>query len=173
MTSMKKYARIEAGVVVEFTETDQDIGELFHPSLTWVECSGAIEIGWTFDGVSFASPPPPPPPAKGDLIAYAANARWRKEIGGVTFAGVAIATDDRSKQMILGARVAASADPAFVTNWVSADGSIVPLDATNIVALSNVVLGHVDGCFSTYAAVVAEINDGSIATIAEVDAAFA
>ena len=59
-----------------------------------------------------------------DLIAYAAAARWRKETGGITVFGIPVKTDDRSKQMVMGARIAADIDPDFTTPWIAADGSI-------------------------------------------------
>jgi hypothetical protein len=42
---------------------------------------------------------------------YAATKRLEEETSGITVGGVPIATDDRSKIMIIGARVAAAADP--------------------------------------------------------------
>ena len=107
-----------------------------------------------------------------DLVGYAADARWRKEVGGITVSGLPVATDDRSKQMLMGARVAANADPAFHTPWVGADGSIYPLDAPQIIALSNAVLAHVAACFATFAAIKIGIAAGTITTRAQVDAAF-
>ncbi|ABE63170.1 hypothetical protein Nham_2379 [Nitrobacter hamburgensis X14] len=108
-----------------------------------------------------------------DLLAYAADARWRREVGGITVAGVSVATDDRSKQMIIGARIAADADSNWSTSWVAADGSIVPVNATTIIAISDAVQAHVNDCFTAYALVKADIDSGEITTIAEIDAAFA
>ncbi|ABE64059.1 hypothetical protein Nham_3327 [Nitrobacter hamburgensis X14] len=108
-----------------------------------------------------------------DLVAYAADQRWRKETRGIEIAGVPVATDDRSKQMIIGARLAANYDPDWSTQWVGADGSIYPIDATAIVAISDTVQAHVNDCFTTYAVVKADIDAGTITTTAEIDAAFA
>lgn len=114
-----------------------------------------------------------PQPTVADLIAHAAAARWRKETGGITVGGIAVATDDRSKQMIIGARIAADADPGFVTPWVAADGSIHTVNAATMIAISNAVLAHVAACFATYAAVKAAIDDETITSFADIDAAFA
>ena len=57
------------------------------------------------------------------LIAHAADARWRREVGGILVGTVPVATDDRSKTMVLGARVAAAANPAWETVWHGADGT--------------------------------------------------
>lgn len=107
------------------------------------------------------------------LSQYAADARWRREVGGVEIAGVPVATDDRSKQMIIGARIAADADPNWTTQWVGADSTIYPIDAEAIIAISNAVQAHVNACFATFATVKAEIEAGTITTAAAIDAAFA
>lgn len=108
-----------------------------------------------------------------DMLAYAANVRYLKEIGGITVNDIALATDDRSKQMIMGARVAADANPDFSTPWVGGDGVIYPLTSEQVIAISNAVLAHVASCFATFAEVKAAIDAGTIATTAEIDAAFA
>jgi hypothetical protein len=71
--------------------------------------AGDLEIEETIDLGN------PPLPTKDELIAYAADVRWRKEVGGIVVAGVPVATDDRSKQMIIGARLAANSDPDWST----------------------------------------------------------
>lgn len=108
-----------------------------------------------------------------DLIGYAADCRWRKEIGGIVVSGVSVATDDRSKQMILGARLAAEADNGFTTPWVGSDGSINTLGAAQVIAISNAVLAHVAGCFATFADLQSDITDGTITTRQQVETAFA
>lgn len=108
-----------------------------------------------------------------DLPAYAADKRWQKEVGGIIFNGVPIATDDRSKQMIMGARVAADADANFTTPWVGVDGNVYPLDAQSIIAISNAVLQHVANCFSIFASVKAQIDSNTITTTQQIDEAFA
>ncbi|MGB3044204.1 MAG: DUF4376 domain-containing protein [Xanthobacteraceae bacterium] len=168
-----RYARIEGGTAVEFVETDGDIAKMFHPSLQFVPAPPGAELGWVLDGGDLDAPPPPPPPTVDELSAYAADARWRKEIGGVAVAGVPVATDDRSKQMIIGARIAADSDPGWTSQWVGADGSIYPLDAAAVIAISNAVQAHVNACFATYASVKTEIDAGTITTMQEIDAAFA
>lgn len=104
-----------------------------------------------------------------DLAAYAADKRWRVETGGIVVAGAPIATDDRSKTMIMGARIKADADPDYTVGWKTADG-FVTLNASQIVAISDAVLAHVDACFEAEAAVLSGIDAGNIATIAEINA---
>ncbi len=172
---MKHYARIDGGEVRELINLpdDADIAAMFHPSMNWLVCGDDVETGWIYDGEAFEPPPPPAPPTKEELTAYAADARWRKEVGGITVAGVPVATDDRSKQMIIGARIAADADANWTSQWVGADGSIYPINAAAIVAISDAVQAHVNACFATFASVKTEIDAGTITTNAEIDAAFA
>jgi hypothetical protein len=125
-------------------------------------------IGWGWDGEAAIAPPPPAV----DLVAYAADARWRKEVGGITIAGVPVATDDRSKLMITGARVAAMADSGWSTVWHGSDGLTYPVDAAAMVVISDAVQAHVNAGFATFATVKAAIAADTITTTAEIDAAF-
>ena len=108
-----------------------------------------------------------------DLVDYAADRRWRKEIGGIIVAGIPVATDDRAKLMITGARVAAMADPGWTTSWHGTDGNTYPVDAAAMVTISDAVQAHVNATFSTFAVVKAAIEAGEFTTATEVDAAFA
>ena len=109
----------------------------------------------------------------GMLLTYAAAKRYDKEVGGILVGGVPIATDDRSKQMITGARIAADADPEFSTPWVGSDGQVYPLTSQQIVGISNAMLMHVAACFATFATVSDGIAGQSITTREQIDAAFA
>lgn len=110
---------------------------------------------------------------KATLLAHAANLRWRREVGGIVVAGVPVATDDRAKMMIVGARVAAMADPDWSTVWHGTDGGTYPIDAAAMVAISDEVQAHVNAGFATFATVKAAVEAGTITTIAEIDTAFA
>lgn len=123
---------------------------------------------WLFNADSFIQPAAGVY-TKSQLKAYSADARWRKEQGGITFGGLPIATDDRSKQMVLGARVAANADPEFTTKWAG----VYPLTAQQVIAISNAVLEHVSSCFEIFGTVSSGIDDGTITTLEQIDAAFA
>lgn len=123
--------------------------------------------------IAAGNTPSPYVATKDDLAAYASDLRWQKESGGITISGVPIATDDRSKLMITGARVAADADPAWTTIWQGTDGTSYPLNAAAMIAISNAVSAHVAGCFASYATVKAAIDAGTMTTTAAIDAAFA
>ena len=57
---MRTYARINSGTVAELLTTGQDITQLFHPSLHWVDVTGKpVEVGWVTTVTGFAAPTPP------------------------------------------------------------------------------------------------------------------
>jgi hypothetical protein len=52
---MKKYARIDDGIISDIFETDRDISELFHPKMIWAEAPAKsnASVGWNYiDGGS-------------------------------------------------------------------------------------------------------------------------
>ncbi|TCR69681.1 DUF4376 domain-containing protein [Bosea sp. BK604] len=159
----------ESGRVCELF---QDSPGAWPPPQRLVDVSGVegIAENWTMDDVGTFHPPPAPLPV--DLLAYAADKRWRIEVGGITVSGVPVETDDRSKIMIMGARVAAEADPEWSTIWHGADGGTYPIDAAAMIGISDAVESHVNRGFGTFAKVKTQIESGEIKTAAEVDAAF-
>lgn len=112
------------------------------------------------------------PTANLDLLAYAASKRYLKEVGGLSFNGIVIATDDRSKLMIMGARMRAMSNPDNIEQWAAGDGNVYPLNAATVVMISDAVAAHVSNCFVIYDVVKADIVSGAITTQAQVDAAF-
>lgn len=117
--------------------------------------------------------PPPAPEIEINLTKYAADKRWYKEVGGIEVNGLTVSTDDRSKTMISGARVAAQNDPTFSTQWKSSDGTFATINAAGVIAISDAMLTHVSDCFAIEAQVLAEIDAGTISSFEQIDAAFA
>ena len=76
--------------------------------------------------------------------------RYSIEIGGVYAGGVTIATDDRSKSLLTGARVRAEADNTRTFKWKGVDG-FVELTAAQIIAISDIVAEFVEHCFANEA----------------------
>lgn len=64
-----RLAQIEAGIVVNAIEVDQNAVPDW--AAGWPELTGAVGIGWSWDGTSFAPPQPPPsaPPTIEDFRA--------------------------------------------------------------------------------------------------------
>jgi hypothetical protein len=110
----------------------------------------------------------------GMLETYCISKRWQKEQAGITLtSGMPIKTDDRSQAKITGAYAAAQAMPTVTTMWQAADGSVHALDATQIIAMNEELLIHIDDCFAISAQVLTDIAAGTITTREQIDAAFA
>ena len=107
-----------------------------------------------------------------NLKEYAAQKRWEKEVGGMNFAGFEIATDDRSKILISGAKQGADNDADFTTFFSFADGHSEVINAAQIIAISDALLEHVKAVFALYGVVMTGIISGEITTPEQVDAAF-
>ena len=174
---MRDYVRIENNVVVELISYDDsiNIADCFHPDLTFMEVTGVagVEIGWVVFGDSVAPPPPPPPPTKPELVQYNNVRRWEKEVGGITLSfGMPIKTNDRAQAKITGVYAAQQVNPAVTTPWHAADGTVHQLTAAQIETMSIELLTHINNCFSISADVLAAIEEGTITTREEIDAAF-
>lgn len=167
--------------------TDIVIGPNFAAEIKAAELLG-LPFAWSAEGVTYGDELTPEQRAAieavvvahdptivgpATLIAHAADKRGQRELGGIVIGGVPVATDDRSKIMIMGARVAAAADAGWETVWHGADGETYPLNAASMIAISNAVEAHVNATFAIFAAVKADIQSGAITSLAEVDAAFA
>lgn len=103
-----------------------------------------------------------------DLRAYAAEKRWKIEVGGVPFGGLRLPSDDRAKTLIMGAAGAMSdaATAPFVLG-----STVVTLTGAQFKAAHAAIVAHVQACFATQVAVLAAIDAGTIATTAQIDAA--
>jgi hypothetical protein len=55
-------ARIDNGVVAEILSADPF--PPFNPALTWVSCADTVQVGYLYDGVSFAAPAATTPSAQ-------------------------------------------------------------------------------------------------------------
>lgn len=172
---MQRFARIADGIVAEIIALPEgvDIASAFHGSIVAAcrPCGPDVTQGWVVDGDDMVAPLAPTV-TQDQLLAYAADRRWRREVGGILVGTVPVATDDRSKIMIMGARVAAAASPDWETVWHGADGQTYPINAAAMIAISNAVEAHVNATFATFATVKAEIEAGEITTLAEIDAEF-
>lgn len=112
-------------------------------------------------------------PQSVDLYAYAAARRWAKEIGGITFSGMPIPTDQRTQNILTAAFAAATADPAYtIPQWKLAAGVYAPLSNGQILAIAEAVRDHVQACFTKNQEVDDAIAAETISTPAEIDAAF-
>lgn len=109
------------------------------------------------------------PRLKEELATY----RWEKEVGGITYGGLPIRTDDRSKLLIEGAYAKAldEANPSAPKNFKGENG-FVTVDNATIISVALAVADHVQKCFDAEATVYAAIEAGTYATVQEVKDAF-
>ena len=115
--------------------------------------------------------------AKADLIAYAAQKRYEREVGGMDWMlgeeTVSVHTDRESQAKIIAERLAIAEgrrqDP---DGWKFADGVFRMVSNDDFVTLSDAVREHVRQCFGLEAQVLAGIENGDITSEAEIDAAF-
>jgi hypothetical protein len=107
------------------------------------------------------------------LTAYAASARYSKETGGITVAGIAMPTDRETQAHLSGAYSYVQATPSATIQWKLANGSFVSLTAAQITAIATAAAAHVQACFAAEATVVAGIQAGTITVKSQVDAAIA
>lgn len=108
-----------------------------------------------------------------DLIAYTAQKRWEKEVGGTVWDEWPVHTDRESQAKLAAERLAVEAGERDEPDgWKFADGVFRLLTNAEFVALSNAVRAHVRGCFAAEAGVLVAIEAETITTTGEIDAAF-
>lgn len=136
----------------------------------WYQLSNILPA-WLFDGTTFSQP------AVGaytqtQLISYASLARFNCEQAGTVASGVPVATDERGLMLINGARWACDGNPTWTTIWVGTDGQHYPVNQAQMIEICNIVTNRTEQTYTTYGGVVADINNQTITTLAEIDAAF-
>lgn len=83
--------------------------------------------------------------------------RYIHEVAGVEVNGVMIETDHTSQAKITAAYTRAVRDPNFTVPWQAVNGFFL-LDATQIIAVGDIVMDYIQKCFVTQSAYVAQIN---------------
>lgn len=135
------------------------------------------KIGSTLD--SWAGLPAPPEPAaatmsdeakKAALLAYASTKHRAVAYNTVTVNGVIVSTTADGRVDLAGAVQLAQLVPAHVFDWVCTTGPI-QLNASQVIALGVAVGQWVQSVYTVYGGVISGINDGTITTQAQIDAA--
>lgn len=161
---MVRVAIVKKGVCSAILLAGDDWRDLFPDGVV----SETANVGDVWDGQTFSQPPAPAPDAA-ELEAYAAERRWQAETGGIVVNGARIATDDRSKTLITGARIKADQDAAHTLRF-KVGGPFVTLTAPQIIAISDAVFAHTQASFDAEADVQAAILAGTVTSYAEIDA---
>lgn len=107
-----------------------------------------------------------------DLRAYAASLRYYRSRAGVTIAGVLYATDDATNDRITSKIPLFQVDPKATITW-KAPGGFVTLDLAGFTAMMHAVTAFREACFAAEGKADAGIADGSVATMAAVEAIIA
>ena len=111
---------------------------------------------------------------KGQLKAYAAAKRYLKEIGGVEVGGAIYPSDRETQAKLTAAALFSQVDNTQTFTWKLADGSFTePLTAAQMLTVAASVGGFVNRCFAAEAAIVADIESGSIISLQQIDEAIA
>lgn len=140
-----------------------------------VRAYGSRLPAWLFNAPSFIQPAPGTYD-KGQLAAYAADARYRHAGGGIVVTSLSAAlflTDPTSRNAVNSAYQYAVANPAHVSDWKMGDGTFIELDLAQLTTLNDDMTTFVQSCFTCESTTVASINGGAITDLAAIDAAFA
>ena len=158
-----KYALISSdGYVVDIFESDPYIP--FTPTENHIELTDdqALQIeqnergSWIIDGEVYSNREyfdkqfydQYPEQFKIGLRRRFANQRYVEETSGIEFNGYLVKTD-RTTQSILGnARQIAEDDPSFSVDWKVNESTFVTLDSDDILALSDIMVAHVQSLFT-------------------------
>ena len=125
--------------------------------------------GITDAQVPVDAPPLSPEGKKAALIAYAANKRWQVETGGVTVNGITVPTNADGQRKILGAAgylADGATSPLIIDGVVYGEMSKAQFGVVNAA-----IVEHIRKSYVTLATVLAGINDGSITTTDQINAA--
>jgi len=89
----------------------------------------------------------------------------------VSIEGIAVATDDRSKGLIEGAKAYLDQNPSFTVQFKTERGWAT-MDHTAMALIFNGVAAHVQSCFAAEQAIAAQITAGTLTTFAAIDDAY-
>lgn len=156
---------------VPLTIVDPVLGEIQHP-LREMADKGVYPDNRVFEDDH--RPPQAPRDWTPDmLLAYAAQERWVKEIGGVTVGNFPAYTTREAVPVYAAAASRAARDPKFSKRMTGTDGKAYDLNAAKLIAVSDGVADHVQACFDAEDAIKASIAKGAVKTYQDVDKGFA
>ena len=133
---------------------------------SWTAVPERPSPGHTWSGTSWTS-------TKSSLKDHLADYRWQKETGGITFGGLPVRTDDRSKMLLSAVQqeIATLSDPTH-TRVVKTTAGFVTLTDSQLSALYTAVISHVQKCFDCEQSLISSIDSSTLTTTQEVEAAF-
>jgi len=177
---MQHYARVLDGVVAEIIAVPDGLVlgvDIFTADFAagLIVATDDAAVGMTWDGSAFGPAPEPPWPTRADLVAYANAEQWRRATGGYTATidgtPMVFPTDTVSMGLMTGkAARLDQPDPPASFRWQTPTG-FVEIAAADFRGAAIAVADFVQGTFDALAIVLSGIADGTITTIAEIDAA--
>ncbi|MEO9648830.1 MAG: DUF4376 domain-containing protein [Roseobacter sp.] len=91
-----------------------------------------------------------------------AQIRFEAEYGGFSSGGVEVDTSDRTRNFIAASYTKALADPSYsVPSFKSAPGVFTTLNAAQIIGIGDLIVDHVQACFTNEATISVLINDAT------------
>lgn len=122
---------------------------------------GAVELPEppVVDGRYYSAPGVPHPidQLKAQKRSEVAAKRWEREHAGVEIGGRQFSSDERTRTVLIGARIMAKEDPAYSTEWKFGN-EFVAMNAVELVAAADAVGMHVRSCFAAEKTHVLAIN---------------
>lgn len=79
---------------------------------------------------------------------------------GIVINGIPLHTDERSRNNIMGAAMAAILAPDYSVAWKGADGVFVTLSGPQVIAVAQAIRAHVQSCFDREAALLDDLTAG-------------
>lgn len=108
-----------------------------------------------------------PEEAKAKLKAHASNKRWSIEVGGTTFLGMTVPTDDRAKVLLMGA--AGSMSDEETAPFIVSGNAITLTGAQFKQIYNTVTVDRVRQLFEDEAIIISKINSGEITETSQID----
>ena len=127
---------------------------------------------WLLAAPSFIQPTPDTY-SKDQLKAYSADARWRKNSGGIVVNGIPFPTDSLALGALNSAFIYTTDKQENAFSWKLEDGTFITLDTQGVKDLQNAVSQFGQDCYACEDATVDKIDAGTVTDLAAIDAAYA
>jgi len=147
---------------------------------------GGLDFSWTNDGSFFYGPSITQiqknqiqavynahDPVKSSLLDYSENARYNKEVAGITVSGAAFATDLQTQQYLNAVYTHCQINSSLVIQWKKPDFTFTSYTATEMSNIFVKVQQYVESCFNVEATLSTGIKNGTITSNTQIDQAYA
>ena len=172
---MARTAVIENGVVINVVMADEgwDSRPVHGPGTTAVHLTGltehSVNIGWTYDGTTFA-PPSPPPVSIPELIQILNDHQIAVEERGFTVGGVAVRlpSTERAKTAYIAGQQQVDGGRKTATRAKGINGEPIWLTPAQVTAAYNASVARFEACMNVYHKLHPMIVSGQIKTFDQI-----